>query len=243
MKKRTNDKRMEHHHFSITTPQGHKAVSGIAWRIKENEWDLSMRCAPKGPTPAAQRSMLGSIVRWGANSSFLSGEMEARGGVMDIVGEKRRKPLLALVALQEFGTAAKIAEDIVAAKMFIATVSDQSVVPVLEEKVAQMEQTRKGVEAAEKILAKMGRKIDPKTGRAVLIAKGHRGKDLLVECVEDIFSVKYKDEYPEVSLIRKRAIRREIKNLLTPLIDEKELSPESRAPIDNAIRNWIKRTL
>lgn len=187
--------------------------------------------------------MPASIVKWGANSSAFGGEMEASGGVFDLIGEKQRKPLLAIVALQEFGTAAKIAEEIVAAKKFIATVSDPSVVPVLEEKVAGMEQTRKDVETVEKILAKAGRKIDPKTGRAVLDAKGHRGKQLLVECVEDIFSAKYKVEYPEASFIRKRAIRKEIRTLLIPYFDERELSPESKAPIDNAIRNWTSRKL
>jgi hypothetical protein len=73
--------------------------------------------------------------------------------------------------------------------------------------------------------------------------RGGQGKDLLTECVWDIYANNYRTEYPNLPSGKKASIRRKIAAVLAPYFDSAELSPESGAPIYMAIYKGRKRPM
>lgn len=97
---------------------------------------------------------------------------------------------------------------------------------------------------AEEFLRNAGWKFVPGpeagTGKLSRIA-GHKGRDLLTECVWVIYTAKYRREYRKATDARKQSIRRKIAAELAPYFDA-DLSAGSEAPIYRIIDKGDRRS-
>lgn len=146
-----------------------------------------------------------------------------------------------VAALKVFGSAEDITAKIDSVKKAMENVGDHTV-PALKKEAEHLEGIRADMETIEKFLATTGWKFDGETRKAVRMAKGHRGKDFLGECVWSIYTEKYREEYKKTNSTGKAVIRRKIASDLTPFFDTEELSPGNRAPIYRAIDKRERRS-
>jgi len=99
---------------------------------------------------------------------------------------------------------------------------------------AHLQQVASRLEDAGKKLRREGWKFNPATKKVSRIA-GHKGRDLLAECVRAVYMAEHRGEYDGASTTKKLSIRRKIAVVLAPYFDAMELAPESGAPIYMAI--------
>jgi predicted Zn-ribbon and HTH transcriptional regulator len=220
-------------------------------RKLEHKRDEQIRQILTEPTSANQLGLIdeNGITRWinastwmmTTNQSLLN--LEWPGDAPDMIGELWDL-LFPVAALQEFGCVEEITAKIDNVKKAIEIVKNfpkrEQTVSDLEETSADLEEQGTQLAMAEKILSEAGWKFNLETRRASRIGK-HKGKDLLVECVWEIYTKKYRKDYRKASTARKMSIRRKIASALASYFDATELSPESGAPIYMAIYKGEKR--
>jgi hypothetical protein len=204
--------------------------------IEHNRDVLKARLFLAEPTPAdpsdlidenkVKRWINASLWKWAANQSYFS--VEWSGGALDVVGELRGL-LFPIAALQEYGTSAKIAEQIGDFRRVIEKLGDEAP-PVLEETVADLERTRAAMAKAEKILADAGWKFDLKTRKAKRDEK-RDAEHFFAACVRAAYKAK------RMKRGNSKLVREKIAATLAPWFDndDGELSPDSGKPIYMAI--------
>lgn len=163
----------------------------------------------------------------GAGNTIMRSERHTES--VSMLGELRDL-LLPVAALQFYGSVEENTAEISSVTMTIEIVKRnyprwEKVHLELEKIAADLKERTTQLAEAEKILASKGWKFDTGTRKVSRKAKGHRGKDLLKECVWAIYTAKHQEKGNNIYT------RQKIAETLAPFVDAKELRTDNKAPL------------